>query len=650
MKSSIVYFLILLSISISAQDIQQLSGTVIGSSNSFDYGANSCSESVNTIQNVFDGDLTTYFAACERTGGWVGLDLGTAHVISQIAYCPRPTQPGRLLLGLFEGANSPDFGDAMPLFMIKDQPEQGQLTTTPISHSKGFRYVRYIGPDNVKCNIAEVAFYGYVGQGDNSTLYQITQLPTLVINTVGHVDITSKDYYLSGVISVISNEKDLYVDSLEIKGRGNASWEFPKRPYRLKLYNKASLLKLPAKEKNWTLINNYGDKTLMRNYVAFRMSQLFEMPYTPAAEPVDVILNGQYKGSYQLSDQMEVATHRIEIDKMKPTDITLPTLSGGYLLEVDAYANQEISWFTSSRNRTPVTVKYPKDDEIVPTQYAYIKGHYNALENVAYSADYKSPTSGFRRYMDVNSFLKHFLIGELSGNTDTYWSVYMYKLRADDKFYFGPVWDFDIAFENDYRTYPINQKTDFIYNSQGSSANGFKDLVNRLMSDPSMRDLMKDIWSDTRNDKGLTSDGLLGYVEQMAQRLEASQQLNFMRWPILNTKVHMNPATYGSYRGEVDNLKSYIANRILWMDRKVGLHLPSAIGSVAVGRIYVQGRTLMVSDQPEGSLLAVYAPTGQLVYRGFAPQMGEILLPQSGLYVVHCIWAEQLQVHKVLVL
>lgn len=98
---------------------------------------------------------------------------------------------------------------------------------------------------------------------------------------------------------------------------------------------------MPAKARKWTLINNYGDKTLMRNALAFKISEAIGMDYTPACRLVDVIVNGEYEGTYQLCDQIEIRKNRVGITEMAPVDIAEPNLSGGYLLEVDAYADQE---------------------------------------------------------------------------------------------------------------------------------------------------------------------------------------------------------------------------------------------------------------------------------------------------------------------
>jgi hypothetical protein len=534
------------------------------------------------LENAFDGDLETFYAASQNSGGWVGLDLGEQHVIEKIAYCPRRNYASRLVLGIFEGANTPDFGDAVPLLMIKEVPEQNKLTEQTVQCTKGFRYIRFVSPSEGRCNIAEIELYGFKGEGTDGAFYQLTNLPTISIHTANAADIVSKEYYLKGIVTIISeNGKEVFADSLEIKGRGNASWDFPKKPYRMKLFNKASLLGLPAKEKNWTLISNYGDKTLMRNLLAFDLSKRLQLDYTPAGKPVDVILNGEYKGTYQLCDQIEVAKNRVNIEKMKPEDVSFPELSGGYLLEIDGYAQQEISWFRSSRSYTPVTIKYPKDDEIVPEQKTYITDYFNAMENALFSPDYRDETLGYSRYIDKESFIRHFLIGELSGNTDTYWSTYIYKKRNDSLLRFGPVWDFDIAFENDFRTFPINNNPNWIYASSGSSAGGARSLVNRLLSDSSLYEQLRSVYALYRSQGILQDSSLLAVVDQYAEDMHESQQLNFIRWDILNRNVHMNPRAYGSYAGEVNNVKEYIRKRLEWMDKKLD-YTPPVISSATL--------------------------------------------------------------------
>ncbi|NLO69558.1 MAG: T9SS type A sorting domain-containing protein [Porphyromonadaceae bacterium] len=582
MKNTFFFILAFLLFSLNSYS-QKLNGTNIGSTPNFDYGTNKCSPTANTAANVFDGDFNTYLAGCERNNVWAGLDLGEPHVITEIAYCPRETQENRLILGVFEGANSPDFGDAIPIFMITERPDFNKLTRQSIQNSRAFRYVRYVGPNDTRGNIAEVEFYGHKATGNDTKLFQVTNIPSIIIHTTNAQDIKRKDEYVKGIISVISEDgTKFYTDSLKIRGRGNASWLFPKKPYRLKLFHKTNLLGLPARQRNWTLINNYGDKTLMRNLLAFDLSKRFEMPYTPAGVPVDVFLNGEYKGNYQLCDQVEVNPNRVPVEKMDSSTSTLPYLSGGYFIEIDAYADKEDSWFTSKQKYIPVTVKYPKDDEITYTQFEYIRNHFNEMEASVFSYNYTHPTLGFRKYLDTESFLRHFLVGEISGNTDTYWSVFMYKFQnltndpAKDKFYFSPVWDFDLAYENDRRTNPINEQSDWLYKTKGSNVRGGKEWANRIFTDPGINNDLKRIYKDYRDRNIISESSLLSVVDSLANEIYASQKLNFTRWPILSSIVHQNFQALGSYDAEVETIRTYIKDRIKWVDNKLG-YVPNGL-------------------------------------------------------------------------
>lgn len=547
-----------------------LQGKIIGSRWSVDYDNNNAkSDRVNTKGNVFDGDFSTFFASYDRSGTWVGLDLGEKHVINKIGYAPRVSYAGRVRLAVIEGANKSDFSDAIPIYLIKEEGVQNQMTYAEINCSRGFRYVRYVTPNDVRCNLAELAFYGEKGEGDDSQFYQITNLPTVVINTEGAQEVISKEEELSSVVYIVSEggKNLLATENTGVRGRGNASWGFPKKPYRLKFDEKQQLLDAPAKAKKWTLINNYGDKTLMRNMIAFEISRRVGLAYTPYCHPVDVVLNGEYRGCYQLCDQIEVNKNRVNITEMEPEDTALPELSGGYLIEIDAYAASEASHFFSSLG-TPVTIKSPDDDEIVAAQTRYITDYFNRMESVIFSSNYADEETGYRKYLDLDSFLKHFIVGELSGNTDTYWSVYMAKDRDSDQFFTGPVWDFDIAFDNDQRTYPVDHLNDFIYATVGSVASeSVRNMVNVIIKkDEAARQRLLELWNIARSEQGIDETSLLAYVDQTVALLNESQKLNFFRWDILNQRVHENPQALGSYEKEVDVVKNFINKRVSKMD------------------------------------------------------------------------------------
>lgn len=537
---------------------------------------------------AFDLNLETAYKL-EGDYQWVGLDLGAKHVITKLSYCPRQSSADLMLLGVFEGANEPDFSDAVPLDIISNIPAQQTVTTAAINVSRGFRYVRYVGPNiyngvgnatiRSNCTVAELLFYGYPGEGDDSQLAQIAGIPSVVIHTVNNAEVTSKEVYIKGMASFIYNDgKSFYFDTIDIRGRGNASWNLTdannlKKPYRIKLLKSARLMDFPAKARNWTLINNWGDKTLMRNLLAFDVSRMLEMPYTPAGQPVNVFFNGEYKGCYQLCDHIDVRKGRVNIKEMDENDVEGDALTGGYLFEIDGYASQEPAntWFYSSKG-TPITIKSP---DIVYNsgitrleQLNYIREHFKKMETALYSSNFKDPINGYRKYLDVATFVRHFLVNELCGNGDAYWSVNMYKQRSDDIIYTGPVWDFDLGFENDNRINPYYNINDWMYKRTGPAA-GMISFVNRLFDDPAFQSEIKNVYTKYRNSGALSMETLNARIDYYANAMAESQRLNFLRWKILSTPVHQNPAVEGSYQGEVQRIRKFVAYQIPWFDNKL---------------------------------------------------------------------------------
>ena len=536
----------------------KLSGTVIGSRYSVDYTSGSQSTTVNVKNNVFDGDFDTYFASYDRSGSWVGLDLGSKHVITKIGYSPRITQSHRVELAMIEGANNPDFSDALPIHMIKQSAPERQMTYEQTSCSRGFRYVRYVSPNDVRCNLAELEFYGYEDEGDDSKLYQLTNLPTVVINTEGSQEIVSKEEELSSTVYIISEEGTNLLATTEtgVRGRGNASWDqFPKKPYRLKFKSKQSPLGASASAKKWTLISNYSDKSLMRNILAFEASRRIGQAYTPYCHPVDVIVNGEYRGCYQLCDQVEAAEGRVPA-------------KDGYLIEIDAYAWKEVSAFWSWRG-TPVTIKHPDEDDITDSQRQHIESFFNQMETAALGEDFTDPEKGYRKYLDLESFLRNLLVGDFCGNTDLLWSVYMYKDAKDGKLYTGPTWDHDLSFDNDYRSYPVNANNDFIFLFVPSPASdAVRDITRRIVKeDPEAKNLLAQYWNQALEEGDLKT--LPEYLDQTYVLLQESQELNFKRWNILNSQVHMNFQALGTYEAEVNFLKNCLKERLVKFDEYV---------------------------------------------------------------------------------
>lgn len=614
MRNIFLLLLLILTLPLTAVESQLLTGTPIGSSPSVDYSNNSASTTVNLPSAAFDGDLNTFYASYGRSYTWVGLDLGTPHVITRAGWSPRNdgVGPERVVLGMIEGANRSDFLDAVPLYLIDQKGVIGEMHYADIMVSKGFRYVRYVGPHDKRCNIAELEFYGHAGEGDDSKFYLPSGIPVVIMNTVNAEEPYDKEHNIPSYVRIIDTDNSYVIDTATTRLRGNASLNFAKKPYRIKFESKQRPLDAPAKAKKWTLISNYGDKTLMRNLLAFHISEVIGMPYTPYGRSVDVILNGEYKGCYQLCDQIEVNKNRVNIDEMETSDISGEALTGGYLWEIDAYADQEVSWFNSNHN-IPVTIKSPDEEDITPEQSKYVADFFNKMEETVYATYFDNKDYGWRSILDAETFLKHFLIGELSGNTDTYWSVYQYKKRGEDKAYTGPVWDFDIAFDNDYRTYPLNNKSEFVCFNGGSTAGSMGQFVRRVvLQDAQTIPELREIWAVARCN-GIDSASLCMWIDSIAEEIDRSQTFTFMRWDILNRQEHMNPVARGSFAAEVAYLKDYISKRVEWMDKRLG---------------YVHTDVQFpVTSSPLP--IAIWDIMGRMVYAG-----SEMPMLENGLYVV----------------
>ena len=394
---------------------------------------------------------------------------------------------------------------------------------------------------------------------------QLTNLPTLYITTDNGKPVVEKDVYLKGKLTLKSlDASEEFADVVtEIRGRGNSTWGMSKKPYRLKLDKKAHFLGLSANEKNWVLLANYADKTLMRNAVAFKLSEIIGMEFTPSAKFIDLVFNGEYLGNYMVSDQIEVADFRVPVETQETTDVSSPEVTGGYLLEIDGFADSEPVKFVTPEG-LKITVKYPKDDEINQQQLAYITKFTNDFERKLFSLDFKDEQTGYRSMVDTTSLINWYIACELTGNPDSFWSTYIYKKRLDDKFYFGPLWDFDIAFNND------NRLGDAVSKLMREHAHHPRTWIQRLWQDEWFRQAVDRRWKELLAD-GL-EDKLIGYVNETESLLQRTQQENFSRWDVLNKRVYLEQFIFNTYTEGVEYLRWYIKERIVFLTGS--FHIP----------------------------------------------------------------------------
>ncbi len=527
-----------------AQDLtgyQKLRGKVLSSEPEEAY--------TNHAYNAFDTNEWTTFKALEKNG-WVGLDLEGRYIIRKIRVYPRNDRPERMLGCIFQGSNNNHFSNPVNLFTVTATPEADRYTTYDIPSGQQFRFVRCLAP-NTNCNLAELEFYTEENQ-QVINYGQLTNLPTIYLETKGAFDfVTKQNYAISQVI--VSDGISVKEYGASVRGRGNSTWDFmEKKSFRIKFNEKQHFLGLPANAKNWTLIACAVDKTFLRNGLAFEISKFLGFEFTPSCTFADVVLDGFYYGTYMVSDHIEVDKNRINIDEMKASDTQLPNISGGYHLEIDAYADQEPVYFRTHRG-VPFTIKSPDSDIIVPAQKAWIENHINQLESLLYS----NTTEACEKYIDMESAVKYYLLSELTGNCDSYWCIPVYKKRNDNKLYFGPVWDYDQAFLTNER---VPRFSETLNTGHGVVQHWFR----IIMQTPSAQKILSRIW------KKVTTENLQlhlqNYLGENATLLQQSQALNFQRWNSLNRKVWFEDALFETYDEYIDFVSEFIDDRFEWFD------------------------------------------------------------------------------------
>ena len=383
------------------------------------------------ILNAFDGDITTEFKSSNSKYSWIGLELDSSYIITKIGWGQKENIKSNYLLGVFEGSNDPTFFDALPLSMIIEEGKEGEINYINIDTTKSFKYVRYIGPNGKNSTISVLEFYGYKSDDNNKEnleekIYQPTGIPLIIINTENSVEPQDKETDIVCEVTIINKGKIETKAKAVIKLRGNSTKNFAKKPYKIKFDEKQTLLDLPAHAKKWNLMANYIDRTLIRTMLGLKISSLFEMEYTASCRPVDIIFNGEFRGNYNLCDQIEFGKDRINLDELNENTNQEPEITGGYLFEATQYAYTENFYLNTTRGII-IGVRYPKEKYITPEQLDYINNKLNEVESDGYS--------GVVDNIDFDSFSKYLLVQELCGHPEIFWSTYSFSDIHRSEFY-----------------------------------------------------------------------------------------------------------------------------------------------------------------------------------------------------------------------
>ncbi len=322
-------------------------------------------------------------------------------------------------------------------------------------------------------------------------------LPVLYIQTENNAPIVSKDDYihatyyldnkgLSDYQSIGSKSAPL---TMEIKGRGNYSWTgFDKKPYRIKLADKQPLLGM-NKSKHFALLAHADDsndrKGFMRNAVGFELSKLIGMTYTPEAKPLEVVLNGDYIGLYFLTEHIRVDKDRVNIVEQEDEETDSEAITGGWLVEIDNYDDDPHITIKEGGEIT-MWITYKTPEVLSYQQEQYLIQQIKLIDNLVYG---DKNSNELWNYLDMDALAKFYIVQEIMDNYESFHgSCYLHKeIGANEKWHFGPVWDFGSSFNRD--------KSQYMY--QGDVWHNH--WIPEICKFPAFMERVKEIWNEFYN-------------------------------------------------------------------------------------------------------------------------------------------------------
>lgn len=435
-----------------------------------------------------------------------------------------------------------------------------------------------------------------------------SKLPVVYIDTNG-LPIKDKENYVKGSMYIQGNEKynsensTLYDGGLEIRGRGNSSWEAPKKPYRLKLSSKANIFGMGA-NKHWTLLANYYDPSLSRNKLSYDFSGELGL-VSMASENVVLIMNDSYQGVYQLCEHIRVDKNRIDITdwekvaedtaeviaeaessidagnledylvenmawitsgnftfegttyNLENYGVELPEIDGGYLLELDKNLDEVSNFYTSKKQ--PLMFKSPEYVKTNSDMMNYVRNYINAFEKAIDTADgyttYMGKEMHYSELYDVDALAQYFLVTELFFNVDGMKkSTYLYKDNGEPV-KMGPIWDMDWCAGSPYeQVTPADRWQTLFYDDEGVRDQWYRSII----GDPYFAYKVKHFYDEYRTSiESFVAAG--GCIDKNIEYMKEAGAKNDAKWTSQTSTFLKNS----------ENLKKWMTQRISWLDRQM---------------------------------------------------------------------------------
>lgn len=487
----------------------------------------------------------------------------------------------------------------------------GTFTSPTIALGASYSHLRFtatrVGYKNYLC-LAEFKIYEVVGTGSEPELLQparydyrmvpmgrevvvdidwltdhAASVPRIDIDIEGGEIVTSKDYYLNAHIRIQGNGVwGDFEDDVQIKGRGNSSWSTPsyyyepKNPYRLKFASSVKPFGM-KKGKNWNLIAQKLPGSLLTNPVAQKVARMVGMETANDVVPVELYMNGEYRGSYFFTQKVGMANNSVDYDDE----------SQAALFELDDY--WEDGQFRSDSYNLPVNIKDPEfgEDETL-LDYDGTRAEFNRFETAVYNG------KNFERFVDIDMLVRYMLVNDLILNTELGHPKSTFLAREnlnrfDSKYTFGPAWDFDwsYGYEGTSSYCTTGATRDFFSYHSGKPGNlFFQDL---LRSSEWVKYHYYQLWTDFIENH---LQELIDYVDDYYAYASSSFAHNADMWG--------DGSTY-SYNTHVANMKSWLQERARHIKNSLTPYSPTAAVPYSYGDINGDGA---ISKQDVESMLS----------------------------------------------
>lgn len=374
--------------------------------------------------------------------------------------------------------------------------------------------------------------------------YPYANLPRLVIQTENATSIRNKETPVEAKLQIYGkNSPESRIYDLTIRGHGNSSWSFSKYSYRLKFENAVPLFDMP-KDKDWILISNHRDKSLVRNRISFQLAKSLGDEYSPRSQFVEVFVNKDYRGIYLLTENIKVAKHRVNI----------PDNENGFLLEKtsdDDESKSHPAFFSDAGHHFFIRHPSPISD----SAFRLVKNQIHSFEFFWQNENPKTLES-ISHWIDLEDLIRYYLIQEFSKNQDGYFHKSIFIVwKKGFPLQMGPVWDFDLA-------YGIGLKHQISPENWPTGNNGWFSL---LFQNPEILQKVQEYWQNHHS----AFEAVIDSVDSTVKYLTPAAKNEYKRWPILGEKFWIFVESFKRYEDTADSLKDWIRERIAWLDAEL---------------------------------------------------------------------------------